>query len=573
MNFESKPQSLLTFRVGPVLCCAPSLPVRSIITPPKLTHPPGSDSSQPGIFKHGSHIVKVLDLRQKFGVEKAEQTQPGNFIITVFEKESFAFWVDQILDVFDFPSEGWSNLPAAIPRGVFSRTLLLKKKIHLYSEFEKLATINDLGYLKHYIQQLKQNLNQEINVAEKKEPSTSTLNNKTAKTTLEIKSVTTSKTENKPDEIKYSPTPEVNRIKPDKDKSKTAIVKKDKPHSTVKPVITSVSKTTKPTYPANSDKPPSNTRVNTARHATIPKKSKTSFSNKTTPSEKQSADESKTSYFGIILFFMFLVGVTGAGIYYLLLDDTKKSYKYKKEKIIISPKYNYEKKLNYDINENDNTDINSTSDNFITDSIENEEITLTNEHKIESSEKDSPYPVVKEKIEIEEVKQQELTPAQVITEEDSNTAEPEHLIKTDSDIPLFNAEPDPIDNQAYRAEITKLDNEITITLHQSALEEKLQPAKAAMSLKTIEDTNIDETISNSPSVEKLNQKELTKEISTKKIIQEVVHVVVKGDTLWAIAKKYVNNPFLYPELARLSNIKNPHRIYPGNRVRIRFVKN
>ena len=84
MDFEGKQQSLLTFRVGPVLCCAPSLPVRSIISPPKLTHLPGSDSSQPGIFKHGSHIVKVLDLRKKFGVEKEQQTQPGNLIISIF---------------------------------------------------------------------------------------------------------------------------------------------------------------------------------------------------------------------------------------------------------------------------------------------------------------------------------------------------------------------------------------------------------------------------------------------------------------------------------------------------------
>ncbi|MCK4865672.1 MAG: chemotaxis protein CheW, partial [Gammaproteobacteria bacterium] len=156
MNIDSKDHSLLTFRVGPVLCCAPSFPVQSIITPPRLTHPPGSHTSQPGIFKHGSHIVKVLDLRQKFGIDAADQSHPGNLIITIFEKESFAFWVDQILDVFNFPSEGWGNLPPAFPRGIFTRTLLLNKKIHLYSEFEKLATINDLGYLKHYIQHLKE---------------------------------------------------------------------------------------------------------------------------------------------------------------------------------------------------------------------------------------------------------------------------------------------------------------------------------------------------------------------------------------------------------------------------------
>ncbi len=48
----------------------------------------------------------------------------------------------------------------------------------------------------------------------------------------------------------------------------------------------------------------------------------------------------------------------------------------------------------------------------------------------------------------------------------------------------------------------------------------------------------------------------------------ITHIVVKNDTLWSIAKRYVKNPYLYPELARLSNIKNPNRIYPGNRIRI-----
>lgn len=51
--------------------------------------------------------------------------------------------------------------------------------------------------------------------------------------------------------------------------------------------------------------------------------------------------------------------------------------------------------------------------------------------------------------------------------------------------------------------------------------------------------------------------------------REFVHIVVKGDTLWDIAKKYLKNPFRYPELARLSEIKNPDLIYPGDTVRIR----
>jgi len=39
--------------------------------------------------------------------------------------------------------------------------------------------------------------------------------------------------------------------------------------------------------------------------------------------------------------------------------------------------------------------------------------------------------------------------------------------------------------------------------------------------------------------------------------------VVKGDTLWHIAKKYLGNGARYPEIAKLNNIKNPNLIYPG----------
>jgi nucleoid-associated protein YgaU/chemotaxis signal transduction protein len=46
------------------------------------------------------------------------------------------------------------------------------------------------------------------------------------------------------------------------------------------------------------------------------------------------------------------------------------------------------------------------------------------------------------------------------------------------------------------------------------------------------------------------------------------HVVVRGDTLWDIAKIYVGDPFRYPELTELSNIRNPDLIYPGDIVRI-----
>ena len=46
------------------------------------------------------------------------------------------------------------------------------------------------------------------------------------------------------------------------------------------------------------------------------------------------------------------------------------------------------------------------------------------------------------------------------------------------------------------------------------------------------------------------------------------HIVVKDDTLWQIAERYLDDPFRYPELAERSRISNPDRIYPGDVVRI-----
>jgi len=51
------------------------------------------------------------------------------------------------------------------------------------------------------------------------------------------------------------------------------------------------------------------------------------------------------------------------------------------------------------------------------------------------------------------------------------------------------------------------------------------------------------------------------------------HVVVRGDTLWDIAKKHVGDPYRYPELAEFSNIRNPDLIYPGDIVRIELRDN
>lgn len=47
------------------------------------------------------------------------------------------------------------------------------------------------------------------------------------------------------------------------------------------------------------------------------------------------------------------------------------------------------------------------------------------------------------------------------------------------------------------------------------------------------------------------------------------YVVKAGDTLWAIAKKYLGNGQKYKEIAKLNNIKNPNLIYPNQVLRLK----
>lgn len=585
--------ALLLYRVGPVLMCSPSLHVESMIVPPAISRASAASDAEPGMFKSMYGMVRVVDLRVRFGVDASQRKQPGQIIIVEITGGHAGFWVDEIEDVIAFPQTGWSQVPSHVPGSVFSRALVQAEDIRLYAEFDRLDGFKASGYLREHICRLQQSAQTEENSPPD--------NNRSPAQTASAQSQSTSPQSTLNRSVAGAPTDaalEIN-IQPigSSDQTNRAINVSNESsiHSSFEPTVRSpVSSTEKHVSARNPDA--QHTIVNqsvsaqqshaTSTHAqnhpsalsrlagnqqktdrqlhyqsssmqagnkaegravsSLPSAdSVTPLANKALPSDRDNlliktsstAAESRQSTAGwlwwsvpllllFIVLFIFmqnsrplqgLIGQDEASSSQTRVDLQQDAVIFQVEPTVDSDAMQYNSSIGVAVETEIKPAVQAADDLSDVVYIEPDtgDLTIT----VNDYEEDSASEV--------ELSVEDAAQNQALSQERKAEGQGE----TEQQLSVDNK---PVDTGSVQGD-----------KKQSVIAEQETEDKA----ETASSVNADSVDKKAPAISRRLQ-----------------HIVVKGDTLWSITGRYINKPWRYPEIARLSNIDNPHLIYPGQRV-------
>lgn len=550
--------------------CSPSLAVEAVVLPPVLTVPPGTSSSVPGVFKSMYGMVRVVDLRVRFGVDATDIKTPGRIIIAEVTGGYAGFWVDEIEDVIEFPEKGWSKLPAHVPKEVFSRALIRDEGIRLYADLEGLDKFKSTGYLRSHIENIKassaKNITSESDVKNKINISPTIAKEISIDTPLSISPQLEHVSDNSEKPIATSDDnsefrggiADDSKIKNYKDSlssreiqhsAKSAAEKKS---AYIKSSASNGSRMV--ARPPVADKQWTKAKPGGAENIPVsqlniahPEMVRTNSNNsiEAAARNKQAMPDYATNDSGLLWVSVSLLGLLAVAIYIIEFSDifvvTKKDVEVTKTHE--SPAYEEVKISNTYIEKNNKVEEDNTDalGSFASDKVK---ISKTNEEfVIEINDfQDAEGTDVLQSENIDKRNQGALP---VAGEEEYDTSM--QAVSNEVSSAVVMQDEKTLRNKVY---LNKPDDEGDEQL----LENNVSLISAVVGVKPkAEPSDINPQV---------NAAQNESDVKTVRYI----HIVVKGDTLWHIAKRYVNNPWKYTELARLSKIKNPDLIYPGQKV-------
>ncbi len=563
--------NLLLFQVGPVPCCVDSDTAQIVIEPPAhITAIPGSNAYRPGLMVYARRVVSVYDVRTKFNLSTEQR---GKIIITEMGNQLFGFWVDRIQAVL-LSSEGkWQILPTECPKELFEALFMYKEQLVFKTNFDALAKAQVDTQTQRFINKL-------LDEEKKKEEILTT------KTTLPLKSSSLG-------EVKEDNKPTKHIIEKNKPiKPKPSIKPQEKPIANLKTDLSS--KTSNINRPGNIIK--KNTSLNTSpiknsqkKHIytnTIKAERNKSIGNSLTSNTQHSrASENKQAS------SLKSHSSTEKPSFIKTSIENKTPIKASTkvnnlhERSVIKESNDKSKTNQASINNNETKQqpgafalilllvliigIPSLSWFLFFDSQSTESLQTKQKYKSLAETKIKTADIITQST--SPVSPIEITPEKEETTNDNKVLENESTNIEPLEEPITSTKE--IQEEIHSAKIINTDNTITITIDDSDAEFNNVPSQEERTETLLEENTDNKTLSVTIEIAdpKSQSKKTVKPVSsltTKKII----HIIVKGDTLWHIAKRYIHNPYKYHQLAKLSKIKNPDLIYPGNKVII-IIKN
>jgi chemotaxis signal transduction protein/LysM repeat protein len=527
-------RKLLLFTAGPVKCCTDGISVFRIIDPPEhLVQLPGA-SSHPLIFKLDNRLVQVVDVLALFGLDRHESGEArSKLIVAEVNGELTGFWVDQVSIMISVAQGQWSPLPSVVPRSLFDAAFRYEDQLILHVDFNRMATASQTAWV--YESGL-----------------------------YDVSSEHLSRDEEKPDAVSSEPD--------------TEYLPSDDPAEDTPPPVTQHLQRAKPEpslkatsqMQAPADRRPAPVKEAEPRHETYkpqvvahkPQRHETpaSLEHSSAHHRHDVEPESYDSVQGAVWGWVLLLAAVGfLGLFFVNFwpeSEPRMVTAGQVAPVAVSAETDH--------TENITGDTQVVAADPSPDRVNEPGSDESVEVVLDPAPAMADEPVVEDDLPVElssSIQRQGNTvvitlPAEAeLIEQESALIEPAPEISEEprEGVSEIAAEPasiasDPDPDPAY-----------------DPGKEIRAPTQEVMASETLATTSGAEEIMAEDSL-------VVPVMPEPVIIEEVSHIVEKGDTLWAIAKRFINDPFRYPELARLSKIKNPDLIYPGDRVLIRIER-
>jgi chemotaxis signal transduction protein/nucleoid-associated protein YgaU len=498
-------KSLLLFRVGPFRFCVPATDVDAIIGMPSCRSIPKAPPSIQGVFPHRGRVATIINLRCKLGLENHRDATDGQLILSRISIGLAGFRVDEVMDITASMEKDIIELSALKQSTRFDQVLVLGDDILQCITFEQLFQADDAP---HRPAPAPPPGHEE----EKASPPVEEVEE------VEETDIKTPEDSGKEDEDSDPKRSHRKENMPDEaDAGNAATAASIFSGLTSKNAASAASR--RPSTGMHSNMPPRQNRhpasygkrtaaraISTRRHLSVPPAGNT-FSG---PDENQAPATKRWGLF--TLWPAILAGVALA--LYFLWPDSPERYRTKPE---------------------------ADTAPYSTTAKSASEFSGARQHQEEA--RPAPSAVIMVPTE-EDV----VTNAVNATPPASEAAEDitADNVSSENEAPPPETESIPPDTGASRRFMTIETQDFTLTV---------EPGDA-------------ETGENTSEGDATSRLRTSREIPTPQAEKGYVHIVVKGDTLWDIAGKYLQDPLRYPQLAESSRIRDPDWIYPGDRIRI-----